>query len=527
MLSRQPVYAPNGVVATSQPLATQVGLDMLRRGGNAVDAAVAMGIAATVVEPTTSSIGGDAFALVWDGRRLHGLNGSGRSPAGLSAAVFERAGLTAVPSKGWLSVTVPGAPAAWRDLHARFGRLPFERLCAPAIEYAERGFPVSPMLARGWARLVEEVHAGLRGPEYTGFGGVFAPEGRAPRVGERWASKEMARTLRLIAASGGEEFYLGEIARRIVDFAQASGGFISAHDLATHSSTWVEPISSSYRGYEVWEIPPNGQGLAALIALNILEGYDIGGLPRGSTELLHLQIEAMKLAFADTFRYIADPSVEAVPTAELLSKDYAAGRRALIGQRAALPSAGVPAGSNTIYLCTADRDGMMVSYIQSTYEGCGSHVVVPGTGIALQNRGACFVLEPGHPNRVAPAKRPFHTIIPGFLTRDQQPVGPFGVMGGHMQPQGHLQVMVNTIDHGLDPQAALEAPRWHWARGREVLCEPAVGEEALAGLAARGHAVEVWSEAGVFGRGQIIWRLPSGGYVAGSEPRADGQAAGY
>jgi gamma-glutamyltranspeptidase/glutathione hydrolase len=523
----QPVFAPHGVVATSQPLAAQAGLDILRRGGNAVDAAVATAAALTVVEPASTGLGGDAFALVWDGERLHGLNGSGRAPATLTSDVVRARGHESMPDRGWLAVTIPGAPAAWRDLHARFGRLPFAELFTSAIGYAEDGYPVSPIANWHWRFAVEQVHAELRGPEYDAFAALFAPGGRAPRVGETWRSPEMARSLRLVAASAADAFYHGEIAEAIAHFAARSGGTITAEDLARHTSTWVAPISTTYRGFEVWEMPPNGQGLAALIALNILEGFDLARHPRESVASYHPQIEAMKLAFADAERYIGDPEHAAAPTEGLLAKSYAARRRALIGERALDPVPGNPARGDTAYLCAADADGMMVSFIQSTYSSFGSHVVVPGTGIVLQNRGSGFTLEAGHANELAPGKRPFHTIIPAFLTRDDQAIGPFGVMGGHMQPQGHVQVVVNTVDYALDPQAALDAPRWSWWGERFTKYEPGVDSAIVEGLAARGHEVEVDPEVDWAGRGQIIWRLPGGGYVAGSDPRGDGQAAGY
>jgi gamma-glutamyltranspeptidase/glutathione hydrolase len=514
-------------VATSEPLAAQAGLSMLQRGGNAVDAALATAIALTVVEPTSNGIGGDAFALVWDGSKLHGLNGSGRAPAALTPQLFAQQGLDAVPPAGWLPVTVPGAPAMWRDLHARFGKLPFATLCEPAIAYATEGYPVGPVTAQGWARAREVYAPRQEAPEFAPWFDTFAPGGRAPRPGDIVHLPDHAATLRTIAASGAEDFYHGELARRIADFAAATGGYLTRDDLAAHTSTWVDPISTSYRGYDVWEIPPNGQGVAALAALNILEGFDLAAHPRESLESYHLQIEAMKLAFSDTLRYVGDPAKAAVPTNGLLDKAYAAQRRALIGERALEPAPGNPPRGGTVYLCVADGDGLMVSYIQSNYMGFGSGLVVPGTGIALQNRGACFVLEPGHPNQVAPGKRPYHTIIPAFLTRGGRAVGPFGVMGGYMQPQGHLQMVVNTVDYGMNPQTSLDAPRWQWLQGKNIEVEMAVARHIISGLDARGHRVAVQGAVTGFGRGQIIWRLPNDAYVAGSEPRADGCAVGY
>lgn len=523
---RRPLFAMRGVVATSQPLAAQAGLAILQQGGNAVDAAVATAVALTIVEPTSNGIGSDMFALVWDGAKLHGLNGSGRAPAALTPEAVRRRGHDTMPAHGWLAVTVPGAPAAWHDLHARFGKLPFATLFEPAIGYAEQGYPISPVLGHNWSRAAQ-AYRGRTGPEFRGWAETFAHEGRAPGVGEIWRSPGHAWTLGRIAASGAEDFYRGEVAEAIVRFSDATGGLLRAEDLRGHASSWVEPIGAGYRGYDVWEIPPNGQGITALIALNILEGFALDRLPRDSAQSYHLQIEAIKLAFADAQRYVADPERAAVPTEALLAKTYAEARRALVGERALDPRAGDPLKGGTVYLCAADGDGMMVSLIQSNYMGFGSGIVVPRTGIALQNRGAGFTLDEGHPNQLAPGKRPFHTIIPAFLTRDGAPVGPFGVMGGHMQPQGHVQMIVNTIDYGLNPQASLDAPRWYWERGRAVLLEPDAPQELARQLAERGHEVTIAQEYGTFGRGQIIWRLPSGAYVAGSDGRADGYVAGY
>lgn len=524
--ARQPVFARNGVVATSQPLATQAGLHILRQGGNAVDAAIATAAALAVVEPNTNSIGGDAFAIIWDGEKLHGLNGSGRAPKGLSIDAIRERGHDEIPGTGWLPVTIPGAPALWRDLHERMGRLPFEEVLAPAISYAEKGYPPSPVSLAGWQKRVE-AHAELVGPEFAGFMDVYAPGGTAPQLGELWSSADKANTLKRIARTKANDFYNGEIARKIAAFAQATGGFITEEDMASHTSTWVDPISTNYRGYDVWEIPPNGQGIAALIALNILEGFNLAGMDRASAELYHLLIEAMKLGYVDAQQYVADMEHAHVPVEGMLSKDYAAERRSLIGDEALDPAPGTPPGSDTVYFSTADSDGVMVSFIQSAFTNFGSHVVVPGLGFPFQNRGRGFSMDPAHPNALAGGKRPYHTIIPAFLTKDGEPIGPFGVMGGHMQPQGHVQVVVNTVDFGMDPQTALGYPRWHWSEGLSVQVEPAAGQEVLDELRRRGHDATFETSLGNFGRGQIIWKLPSGAYVAGSEPRADGQAAGY
>ena len=520
-VTRQPLYAPRGAVATSQPLAASAGLAVLRRGGTAVDAAIATAAALTVVQPPSNDLGGDLFAIVWDGTTLHGLNGSGRAPAALTpdrvtatAAAPALGGAQAtrstLPARGWLPVTVPGVPAGWRDLHSRFGRLPFAALFTDAIRYAADGYPVSPMVAASWQRAASSM---VEGPEFAGWWRVFGP---TPAVGERFTNPDAARTLRLIAET--DEFYRGSVARAVADFAAATGGLITADDFAAHTSTWVEPVSVRYRDHEVWELPPNGQGLAALLALRILDG-----LPPGAG--IHEQVEAMKLGFDDAHRWVGDPDVAPAPLDRLLSDDYVASRRALIGSSASVP-AGEPVRGGTVYLCAADGDGMMVSLIQSTYMGFGSGVVAPGTGFVLQNRGVGFSLDPAHPAYLGPGRRPYHTIIPGFLTRGGAPVGPFGVMGGHMQPQGHVQVVLSTVDGGLDPQAALDRPRWYWHTGLRLMLEPGLAA-SVPDLAARGHDVRVWDRTSDFGYGQAIWRLPSGGYVAGSEPRADGQAVGY
>jgi gamma-glutamyltranspeptidase/glutathione hydrolase len=522
---RSPIFARRGLVATSQPLAAQAGLAILRQGGNAADAALATAIALTVIEPCSNGIGGDAFALVWDGQKLHGLNGSGRAPAALTIERVKKLGHQSLPEHGWLPVTVPGAPAAWRDFHSRFGKLTFEKLFEPAIEYAEQGYPVSPMVA--WQAAATNVFGLLKSPEFQGWMETFAPSGRAPGIGEVWKSPSHAMTLRRIAQSKSEDFYEGALAKGIAEFAKKTGGFITEADLAEHESTWVEPIKTNYRGYDVWEIPPNGQGITALIGLNILEGFELAPMARDSARSLHYQIEALKLAFADAHRFVADPAFAAVPTLQLLNKSYASTRRALIDDRALQPEAGDPYSGGTVYLCTADENGMMVSFIQSNYMGFGSGVVVPGTGIALQNRGHSFRLDPSHPNALQPRKRPYHTIIPGFLTKEGRAIGPFGVMGGFMQPQGHLQMMVNTIDYSMNPQASLDAPRWQWVQGKEIQIEADTDPKLVDALKAMGHDVKIAPAGGRFGRGQIIWQLPSGVYVAGSDKRADGCAAGF
>ena len=507
-----------GAVATSQPLATLAGMEMFWAGGNAVDAAVAMAIALTVVEPTSNGIGSDAFAVVWDGK-LHGLNASGNSPQNLIPELVQ----PQFSQTGWLTVTVPGAVSAWHSLWERWGKLPFEQLFEPAIRYASNGFPVSPVTAIAWQR-AEAVYLPLSGAEFQPFKEVFFPHNRAPMPGEIWHSQAHAKTLQAIATSGIESFYQGQLAQQIANFAASTNGILTVADLAAHQVDWVEPISTNYRSSTVWEMPPNTQGIATLIALNILEGFDVAKYPRESVESYHLQIEAMKLAFADTHRYICDPRFMEISESLLLDKTYAAQRRQLISDTAIpLAKFGLPQGG-TVYLAAADRE-LMVSFIQSNYMGFGSGILVPGTGIALHNRGYGFSLEEGHPNQIGPGKRPFHTIIPGFLTQDGQPLGPFGVMGGSMQPQGHLQVVVNQADYGMNPQAALDAPRWQFVSGNTVLLEQSVPQAVALALAQRGHNIQIGAEAG-FGKGQIILRQ-GGVLVAASEPRADGLALAW
>jgi len=518
---RHVVMGRRGAVATSQPLAALAGMEMLLKGGNAVDAAIAMAATLTVVEPTSNGIGGDLFAMVWDGR-LHGLNASGKSPARLTP---DRLPGGRIPERGWLPVTVPGAVSGWRALHERFGRLPFPEVLSPAIRYAEEGFPVGPETARAWRR-AEGIYLPLRGLEFRAFQEVFFPQGRAPRAGEVWRSPGHAKTLREIGESYGESLYRGKLAEAIAGFSEATGGLLSLEDLKAHEPEWVEALSVNYRGLTVHELPPNSQGIAALLALAILEGFDLKPEDPFS---YHVQIEAMRLALADAFRYVADSRYLEKPPQALLSPEYVASRRSLIGERAlpqALPEMR-PGG--TVYLAAADGE-LMVSLIQSNYQGFGSGILVPGTGIALQNRGLGFSLEEGHPNRLGPGKKPYHTIIPGFLTQEGKPVGPFGVMGGFMQPQGHVQVVVALADFGLNPQAALDRPRWQVVPGRggedRVVLEPGIPQATALILRDLGHRVEYGMEPGYFGRGQVILRQGEV-LVGGSDPRAEGLALGW
>ena len=515
---RMPVLARN-VVATSQPLAAQAGLRMMLNGGNAVDAALATAIALTVVEPTSNGIGSDAFAILWDGENLQGLNSSGRSPKAWSLSRF--AGREAMPASGWDTVTVPGAVAAWAALSQRWGKLPFADLFEPAIAYARHGFVVSPITARDWqaARAFCSAFAEIKR--------VFFPSGRAPRAGELFRCPDQSDTLAAIAESGGESFYRGAIAARIAACAAAEDGALTLDDLAGHTADWVTPIAIDYRHVRLHEIPPNGQGIAALIALGILSNFDLSRHRVDSADSIHLQIEAMKRAFGEVFPHVADIDHMQTPPAELLSKDRLAVHASAIRQdRASQAVLNPPAGGGTVYLTTADESGMMVSYIQSNYTGFGSGVVVPGTGIALQNRGLGFVLEEGHPNCVAGNKRPFHTIIPAFVTQNDRPLMSLGVMGAHMQPQGHVQMMVRIFDYGQNPQAACDAPRWHVAPDGSVQLEPGVPPEVIAALRKRGHRAATGAPASLFGGAQMIFRLQDG-YVSASDPRKDGQAIGY
>lgn len=513
---RKPVLARN-VVATSQPLAAQAGLQMLADGGSAVDSAVATAITLTVVEPVMNGVGSDAFAIIWDGSELHGLNASGRSPGSWTPEYF---GGKEVPAMGWNSVTVAGAVSAWTEMHARFGKLPFERLFEPAIGYARNGFLVSPTIAGQWAAQVPLVK------DQPGFAEAFMPNGRAPKPGERFGFPALAATLEKIAASRGEAFYRGELAEAIEAHSTANGGAMRAGDLAAHHADWVGTIRTDYRGYTVHELPPNGQGVVALIALGILQHFDIAAMPVDSAESVHVQIEAIKLAFADAQAYLGDVDHMTVRAGHLLDGGYLKERAALIDpKRAHRVTAGTPKGG-TVYLTAADAAGMMVSMIQSNYMGFGSGVVVPGTGISLQNRGANFVATPGHPNQVGPNKRPYQTIIPGFLTKDGAPVMSFGVMGGTMQPQGHVQVAVRIVDYGQNPQAACDGPRFRWAQDMQVSAEDGFPAATLDGLRERGHELIAVDDNTPFGSCQAIWRLEDG-YVAASDPRRDGQAVGF
>ncbi len=505
------------MVATSQPLAAQAGLAVLAAGGNAVDAAIAAAAVLTVVEPTMNGIGSDAFALVWDGQRLHGLNGSGRAPARFTLARFRAR--QAMPALGWDSVTVPGAVHAWATLWTKLGSRPFAQLLAPAVRYAREGFPVAPVTAALWREQAPRLR------EFGEFARVFLPRGEAPAAGEIFRNPDLAETLEELAATTGRSLYTGALAARIAAAAAADGGLLDAGDLGDHRSTWVEPLSLPFAGVSVHELPPNGQGLASLMALGILDRLKVDRFPVDGADAIHLQLEAMKLAFSACRRQVADPEAMALDPASLLDPGYLDAQARLVNPaRAQVPERIAPE-HGTVYLATADADGRMVSFIQSNYLGFGSGVVVPGTGIALQNRGLGFSLDPRHPNCVGGRKRPYHTIMPGFVTRRGRPSAAFGVMGGHMQPQGHVQMMLRLYTHGQNPQAACDAPRWYVSEQAEVGLEPGIAPEVAADLAGRGHRLLPEAPTVLFGGAQIIQRVGEA-FWGGSDPRKDGQAIG-
>jgi len=529
--TRLPVFARN-MVSTSHPLAAQAGLRMMLKGGNAVDAAIAAAAAMTITEPVSNGLGSDAFCILWDGQKLHGLNASGPAPQAWTPEYFHnKYGNDAAnpPKRGWDSVTVPGAVGAWAAMSERFGKLPFADLMEPAIEIAERGYLMPVVVQQKWAAATPLLQS------LPGFAEGFLPWGRAPNVGELFQFKAAARGLRAIAETKGRAFYEGEIAEALVKFSGQHGGAMTPQDLAQYRPEWVEPIAQNYRGYTLHEIPPNGQGIAALIALGILENFDIASMKVDGIDSQHLQIEAMKLAFADVYRYVADPQHMEVTPAQMLDPAYLKSRANLIDMKKAQDfKAGNPVKGGTIYLTAADENGMMVSFIQSNYMGFGSGVVEPSYGISLQNRGFGFStdlkgLNPA--NLVAPGKRPFQTIIPAFLTQNGQPVMSYGVMGGNMQPQGHMQTLVRMLDYDQNPQAACDAPRWRYNEGLSINAEANMDKHTVQGLNYLGHKLEVINDSYQdFGAGQFIWRMGDPkvqGYMAASDPRRDGQALGF
>ena len=533
--TRSEVIATHGMACTSQPLASQVALDILKAGGNAIDAAIAANAVLGLVEPVSNGIGGDLFAIVWDAdtRQLYGLNASGRSPQSLSLEYFKEKKMEKIPAYGPLSVSVPGCVDGWFEMHEKFGSMDMAQILEPAIRYAKEGFPVSEVIAYYWAGNARSLS------RFPNVAEVFMPGGKAPAKGEIFKHPYLASTLELIAEGGRDAFYKGEIARIIAAFMKEEGGFLSYEDLAGHTSEWVKPVSTNYRGYDVWELPPNGQGIAALQILNILEGYDIASMGFGSSEYIHHFVEAKKLAFEDRAKYYADPAFNELPVEELISKEYAAKRREEIRPRRASRklNAGEMEHGNTIYMTVADEQGNMVSLIQSNFRGMGSGMCPPGLGFILQDRGELFTLEEGHFNVYEPGKRPFHTIIPAFITKDGQPWMSFGVMGGAMQPQGHAQIVVNMVDFGMNLQEAGDAPRIRhsgssqptgskMSDGGTVNLESGIPYESIRELVRMGHRVQY--TVGGYGGYQAIARDPeSGVYYGASESRKDGQAAGY
>jgi gamma-glutamyltranspeptidase/glutathione hydrolase len=507
------------MVSTSQPLAVQAGLEMMKQGGNAVDAALAAAITLTVVEPTGCGLGSDAFAIIWDGSRLYGINGSGRSPAAWSYENFEH--LKEIPKAGWDTVTVPGAVSVWIRLSLRLGRLPFEALFQNAINYAENGFPVSPKIAAHWKTAIESYR------DFPEFIRTFTIDGRAPEPGEIFKCPRQAETLREIARTGGESFYRGELAKKIAACSTEEGGLMSLDDLASHRPEWVDLISINYRDYDLYEIPPNGQGLAALIAMGILDNFDLKIYPVDSADSIHLQIEAMKIGFEFAKKHLADPAFMKVDYGEFLKPEFLKEQsRRIKLDRVLIPDGDIPRDKGTVYLTAADEKGMMVSFIQSNYMGFGSGVVIPESGIAMQNRGCGFSLEKGHPNQVDGGKRPYHTIIPAFVMKEGKPVMSFGVMGGHMQPQGHVQMMTRIFDYGQDPQAASDALRWYWQDGNTLAVESGLPEDVIKDLTKRGHMIVTGFHEREFGGAQLILRRHDD-YIAGSDHRKDGLAAGF
>lgn len=519
--SARPLVMAKNIVSTSQPLAAQAGLEVLQQGGNAVDAALAAAITSVVVEPTGCGLGSDAFAIVWDGSQVHAINGSGPSPKYLTADLFT--GLSTMPSRGWLSVTVPGMVQTWVALHKKFGKIPFPNLFKRAIEYAEKGYPVSVGIANLWQRIA---------PKYQGqpgFNNCFLPKGRAPLPGEIFKNLDLAASLQDIANTYGDSFYHGRLAQEIIKHSEQHGGVMTFEDLASYEAEWVETISTDFNGYQIHEIPPNSQGIATLIALGILEEADVSSYEYGSAESMHYQIEAMKLAFADLYAHVTDQEAMHIRPERFLNKEYLRKRAQLINPHQASEfETGIPKNGGTTYICAADDAGMMVSFIQSNYEGFGSGVVVEGTGISMQNRAMGFSLDPDHPNYLKPNKRTFHTIIPGFVQKEDQPIAVFGLMGGPMQAQGHLQLMTALYGYGLSPQTAADAPRWQITQGFEVLVEPGFSPELIQQLTALGHKVTVAEiqDSFAFGGAQVIEKNQQA-YMAGSDYRKDGLAVGY
>jgi gamma-glutamyltranspeptidase/glutathione hydrolase len=528
---RNVVYARKAMACTSIPQGAQIGLDVMKAGGNAVDAAVAMAAAMPLLEPTSNGLGSDCFALVWveAEKKLYGLNASGVAPAALSAAMVREMGHQTMPQTGWIPTMVPGAPAGWAELNRRFGTKPLAQLFAPAISAAREGVPVQVNLEPMWEADARRIASAMEqdpAPHAYWWERFMKPDGTPYRAGDVFRWEEYAQTLEELAATGCESYYRGPLMEKIVAFSQATGGYFCEDDFRNYKPEWVEPISTDYKGYTVCEIPPNGHGITVLMALNLLKGLELSG-QKDCADTYHKILESIKLAFADTKTYVADPRYMRTRVEDLLSEEYAARRRALISEQALTPEAGDPSCGGTIYLCTADPQGNMVSFIQSNYTTFGAGVAIPGTGISLQNRGANFSLDEGSDNCLAGGKRSYHTIIPGFLMRDGEAVGPFGVMGAFMQPQGHVLVVVNTVDYHMNPQEAMDAPRIQWTGGKHIQLEREVPAHIAQELARRGHEVEIVNSNLHMGRGQIIWKTENGLYIGGTEPRCDGTVAAW
>lgn len=528
---RNVVYARKAMACTSIPQGAQIGLDVMKTGGNAMDAAVAMAAAMPLLEPTSNGLGSDCFALVWveAEKKLYGLNASGVAPAALSAAMVREMGHQAMPKAGWIPTMVPGAPAGWAELNRRFGTKPLAQLFAPAISAAREGVPVQVNLEPMWEADARRIASAMEqdpAPHAYWWERFMKPDGTPYRAGDVFRWEEYAQTLEELAATGCESYYRGPLMEKIVAFSQATGGYFCEDDFRNYKPEWVEPISTDYKGYTVCEIPPNGHGITVLMALNLLKGLELSG-QKDCADTYHKILESIKLAFADTKTYVADPRYMRTRVEDLLSEEYAARRRALISEQALTPEAGDPSCGGTIYLCTADPQGNMVSFIQSNYTTFGAGVAIPGTGISLQNRGANFSLDEGSDNCLAGGKRSYHTIIPGFLMRDGEAVGPFGVMGAFMQPQGHVLVVVNTVDYHMNPQEAMDAPRIQWTGGKHIQLEREVPAHIAQELARRGHEVEIVNSNLHMGRGQIIWKTENGLYIGGTEPRCDGTVAAW
>ena len=527
---RNIVYAKKGMACSTSPIASQVGLDILKSGGNAMDAAIAMATTLPLVEPTGNGLGSDCFALVWSEKdqKLFGLDGSGVAPMALSAEKVKEAGYTTVPMNGWLPTMVPGAPSAWAELRRRFGTKSMAELMAPAIQYARDGFCIPVNVYKQWkAEVVRFTAAAEKEPEVFGpWLKYFTKDGRTYEPGDTFVNPDYAATLESLAATDCESYYHGDIMKKIVAFSNETGGFFAESDFENYKAQWVEPISVNYKGYDVCEMPPNGHGITALMALNMLKGLELSD-SRETADVYHKMIEATKLAFVDTKKFVADPRYMRTKVSDMLSDRYADVRRALITDKAVYPEAGDPSCGGTVYFCVADGMGNMVSFIQSNYNRFGSGIVIPGTAITIQDRGANFSLDPESDNYLEGGKKAYHTIIPGFLMKDGKAVGPFGVMGGFMQPQGHVQVVVNTVDYHMNPQECLDAPRFQWVGEKKVQLEREVPAHIAQKLADMGHEVTIVNANLGMGRGEIIWRMDDGTLVGGTEPRADGTIAAW